>query len=580
MNHDESIPVETPGRLEARKKIPEAFLVGLLIALAVFVTYLPALYGGFIWDDNDHLTENPCIVGPLGFKGIWTSSAAVYYPLVLTSFWMEHVLWGLHPLPYHLINIVMHAACVVLLWRVLQSLNVPGAWLGAVFWGLHPVQVESVAWITEMKNTQSCFFFLLSVLFSLRWRNAATNVGDRQHEWHYASALLCAALAILSKASTVMLPVVIGLCWWWVEKEWRWRNLLRLAPFFLISATAGLWTIWEQKFHSGALGSEWVQSWPERFVVAGKIVWFYLAKLFWPHPLIFIYPRWNIDAHSTPAFLPIAAVAFLLFASWWYRSNVYLRILFFTFSYFVAQLFPVMDFFNVYFFRYSFVGDHFQYLASIGPLALTGAFIWWISERFTGGMNVAKSLCLATPVVLLAVISWRYCRVFSSNDTLWRDTLAKNPACWMAHTDWGWLLTSQGNLTEAEFHYREAIRLKPDMEDAHYDYGNMLVKAGRIGEAVAQYQQALQLNPKDSEVWNNLGVILYQKRRTDEAIGCYHEALQYRPEFADAHFNLGNALFVEHKLNEAIAEYQKALVLDPNSAAIKNRLRALGVPSQ
>jgi tetratricopeptide (TPR) repeat protein len=490
---------------------------------------------------------------------------------------VQHALWGLHPLPYHLVNIAVHAACVILLWRLLQRLNVPGAWLGAALWGMHPVQVESVAWITELKNTQSCLFFLLSVHFFLRWRNVGADASGRHSEWHYALALLCAALAILSKASTVMLPVVIGLCWWWVDKKWSWRNLPRLAPFFLISAAASLWTIWEQQFHAGALGPEWEQSWPERFVIAGKVVWFYLGKLFWPHPLIFIYPHWDINTQTTTAFLPFVATALVLFSSWWFRDG-WLGAIFFAFAYFVIQLFPVMDFFNVYFFRYSFVGDHFQYLASIGPLALAGAILWRVSERLAGTVGLARGLGRVAPVVLLAALAGWHCQVFRDNETLWRDTLAKNPACWMAHTDLGWLLTAQGNLAEAEIHYREALRLKSDNEDAHYDYGNMLVKAGRPDEGMAQYRQALQLKPTDPEVWNNLGVVLYRKHRTAEAIACFHEALRYQPDFSDAHFNLGNALFVEHKLDEAIAEYREALRLEPDSAAIKNRLHALGVP--
>jgi predicted negative regulator of RcsB-dependent stress response len=566
--HDEEV-AQSREQFDAMKKISKPEIWGaVLMVLAVFLTYLPALPGGFIWDDNDHLTENPCIVGPLGFKGIWTTSAAVYYPLVLTSFWVQHALWGFHPLLYHLVNVAVHAACVLLLWRLLQHLNVPGAWLGAALWGMHPVQVESVAWITELKNTQSCLFFLLSVYFFLKWRTAGTDQPSRPNERYYALSLLCAVLAILSKASTVMLPVVIGLCWWWVDKKWQWRNLPRLAPFFLISTAAGLWTIWEQKFHSGALGPEWTQSWPERLVVAGQVVWFYLGKLLWPHPLIFIYPRWDLNAQSVTAFLPFAAVGMVLFLLWCYRDG-FAGAVFFAFAYFVIQLFPVMDFFNVYFFRYSFVGDHFQYLASMGPMALAGAFLWRVSESFTGIVGWAKNLCRAAPVMVLAALAGRHCHVFHDNETLWRDTLAKNPACGLAHTDLGWLLTAQG----------KALRLNPDNEDAHYDYGNMLVKAGRPAEAVAQYQQALQLKPADPEVWNNLGVVLYQEHRATEAIACFHQALRYRPDFSDAHFNLGNALFVEHKFAEAVAEYREALRLKPDSTVVKNRLHALGLPT-
>ena len=348
------------------------WLKGLLLVVAVVIAYLPVGHAGFIWDDDSHLTANPCIVGPLGFKDIWLSSAATYYPLVLTSFWVQHAIWGLHSLPYHLVNVGMHGACVVLLWVVLRSLKVRGAWWGAALWGLHPVQTESVAWITELKNTQSCWFYLLAIWFFLRWRGAGAFAGRKGTEREYGLALLCAALAILSKASTVMLPVVLGLVWWWTAGRWNWRNLCRLAPFLMISAAASGWTIWEQQYHSGAVGAEWSQSRGERLVIAGKAVWFYLGKLVWPHPLIFIYPRWEIDAGSLTAYGPVLALGIILILLWVNRGGRAGPV-FFALAYFVVSLFPVLGFFNVYFFRYSFVGDHFQYLASMGPLALAAA---------------------------------------------------------------------------------------------------------------------------------------------------------------------------------------------------------------
>ena len=176
------------------------------------------------------VTANPCIVGPLGLKEIWTTSAADICPLTLTTFWVEHALWGLAPLPYHLINVFMHGGCAVVLWRVLRSLHLPGAWLGAALWALHPVQVESVAWITELKNTQSGLFYLLTILFFVRGLKDANG-----RRWNYGRVLLFAAMALASKSSTVVLPVILCLCAWWVEGRWHWRNLAKTAPIFLMS---------------------------------------------------------------------------------------------------------------------------------------------------------------------------------------------------------------------------------------------------------------------------------------------------------------------------------------------------------
>src|SRR5438876_2499936 len=344
----------------------------LLIAL-VFVSYARVLNAGFIWDDESHLTQNPCVVGPLGLKDIWTTTRAVYYPLVLTTFWILHKAASLNPLPYHILNVLMHAGSAVLLWCVLRELRVPGAWLGAALWALHPVMVQSVAWVTELKNTQSCLFYLLSVFCFLNWEDQShTRKRPIKSTWMFSLSLVCFVLATLSKPSVVMLPIVLALCVWWRRGRIGWKDGVPLAPFLLISAFASAWTIWEQKFHASAVGPEWTQTWPERLIIAGRATWFYLGKLVWPHPLIFIYPRWEIHSWQWMAYLPFLAATLGLIVLWALPGRGG-RALFFAAAYYVVSLFPVLGFFSVYFFRYSFVSDHFQYLASMGPLALAGA---------------------------------------------------------------------------------------------------------------------------------------------------------------------------------------------------------------
>ena len=499
-----------------------AWLPGLLLAAAVFLAYMRVWHAGFIWDDDDHLTANPCIVGPLGFGAIWTSSKAVYYPLVLTSFWVQHAIWGLNPLPYHLVNVTLHAACAVLLWRVLRRLNVAGAWLGAALWALHPVQAESAAWITEQKNTQSCLFYLLAILFFLRWREAAAapdapHVPGFPRARRYAAALVCATLAILSKSSTVMLPVVLGLCWWWLDGRWRWRNALLLAPFFMVSAAAGAWTIWEQKYANHALGPEWAQSWPERAVIAGKDVWFYLWKLAWPHPLTFIYHRWAVDATNASAYLALVGVVCALFLLWLAREGS-LRPVFFAAAYFVISLFPVLDFFNVYFFRYSFVGDHFQYLASMGPLALAAAGIAWVCKFAGGERGIVYPVVSGALIVVLGGLTWLQCGVYYNLETLWRWTLADNPEAWIAHFNLADILVRQGRLDEAEAHYREQLQLKPESTEGRGNLANVLLMQGHTDEAVAEFEELLRIDPESAEGHGDLSGALLREGRVDEAI--------------------------------------------------------------
>lgn len=574
------------------------FLALFLIAL-VFISYAPVFNAGFIWDDESHLTRNPCIVGPLGLREIWTSARAVYYPLVLTTFWTVHKFAGLSPWPYHLLNVLLHAGSAVLLWHVLRQLNVRGAWLGAALWALHPVMVQSVAWVTELKNTQSCFFYLLSIFYFLKWEDRLRNTRmpriegaavqaravsrprpcrPRYRHLLVALSLVFFILATLSKPSVVMLPVVLALCVWWRTGRIHRRDVTMLAPFVLVSALASVWTILEQKFHAGAIGGEWAQTWQERLIIAGRAIWFYVGKLSCPHPLIFIYPRWEIDCSQLIAYLPLVAaltglVGLCLIRAKWSRA------VFFAAAYYVISLFPVLGFFSVYFFRYSFVSDHFQYLSSMGPLALAGAGIVTGCSHLAASRRVSAlpstwrgSGVAITPLVgvsgvfllLLVLLTWQQTAVYRDLITLYTATLTKNPGCWMAHYNLGIALSDQGDTDGAIAHYRQAIELRPSYAEAHYNLGRLLAQKGQLDDAAAHYQKALEVNPADAEAHNNLGATLFASGRADEAIAHYRKALEIQPDYANASCNLANALLSNGDLDGAIAQYSACLALSPN----------------
>lgn len=566
------MPSPTSPPASTTQSVARVWMLGALLVGAVFAVYAGAIRGEFLWDDDLHITANPTIIGPLGLTEIWTTARANYFPLVLTNFWVQHALWGLNPLGYHLVTLGCHALAALLLWRVLVQLRVPGAWLGAALWALHPVQVESVAWICELKNTQSAVFFLLSISCWLRWLEVGG--GERQQadetrlagarRYAYALALLCAVLAILSKPSTVMLPVVLALCSWWVRRSLTWRDLVPLVPFFALSAVAAGWTIWEQRVHSGAEGAEWAQTWPERFAIAGRVIWFYLGKLAWPAELIFIYPRWSINAASPLAYAPLAAVFAVLGALWWRRDGV-LRPVFAAAIFFGALLFPVLGFFSVYFFRYSFVGDHFQYLASMGPLALAGAGLAVAVER----MPVAFArLRPAVPAMLLAGLgwlTWRESREYLNNEALWRATLARNPAAFMAWANLGDTLAQQGRHEEAIAAFRRGLQLRPDDAPTHNDLGCELVAVGRPQEAIPLLERALRLKPGYPEVHNNLGNAFSRIGRSDEALSHYEAAVKLKPTHADAQDNLGCELMVRGRVRDALPRFAEATRLAPNS---------------
>ena len=537
------------------------WLHALALAAVTLAAYAQVRHAGFVWDDDMHLTQNPCIVGPLGLADIWTSRAARYFPLVLTTFWAEHAVWGLDPMPYHAVNVLMHAGCAVLLWRVLRSLGVPGALLGAALWALHPVQVESVAWVTELKNTQSCLFYLLCILCFVHWLRGASSGGSGARAARYAAALLFAALAMASKSSTVVLPAVLALCIWWVRGSLRLRDMACLAPVILMALGACALSLWTQHLE-GANSPEWARGIPERVADAGMVFWFYLGKLAWPHPLIFIYERWDVDWTRAASYAPTAAMLTLLVVLWRGRAGR-LRPVFLASAYFLVALGPVLGLIDQYFWRYSLVGDHFQYLASMGPLALAAALISRALAR-TGG--IARAVGIAACCALLAALgglSWRQCADYVDARTLWRATIAANPGCWMAHNNLGVSYLESGRLEDAVTEFSGALGTKGGNLEAHQNLGNAFVRMGRLDEAMAHYRAALELDPGFAKAHNGLGDSLLRAGRVDEAVAQFEEALRIDPAFADAEDNCGNALFRAGRADKAIEHYRRALAIDP-----------------
>lgn len=527
----------------------------ILVALLVLV-YLPVRHAGFIWDDDTHLTANPCIVGPLGFADIWTSPAANYFPLVLTTFWLEHALWGFAALPYHLVNFGFHAATAVLLIDVLRRLRVRAPWWGAALWALHPMQVESVAWVSELTNMQSGFFFVLAVWFYVSRQEMTAQ--------RLTAVGLCGLAAMLSKPSTVMLPVVLLLCDWWMEETWSWRRAAKIAPLFFVSAAVSVWTVWEQKYHSFAAGPEWSLDVVTRLAIAGRDVWFYLGKLLFPYPLAFVYPRWQVP-QTLVGLLPtilVMAVGFIL----WAKRRGALRPVFFGASYFLLLLFPVLGFFDVYYFRYSFVADHFQYLAGIGPLAGLTAAISALAAKFVPDARAPVIQFCALPILLLlGGLSFARASVFQNSSTLWHATLAANPDCWIGETIVGNMDARAGRFDDAARRHRHAIDLDRFASEPHYNLGIALAGLGRYGEAISEYERALELTPNDPNTEHNLGVALAGVNRTAEAIEHYRRALNIRPNFAPTEVQLALALTLSNRAEEALPHYENAVRLQPHN---------------
>jgi len=545
------------------------WLLVLGLVLATAAAYSPVWRAGFIWDDDIYVTENPLLTAPDGLRRIWFSleSPSQYFPLTYTTFYLERLCWGLNPAGYHGINLLLHAANALLAWRLLARLRLPGAWLAAALFALHPVQVESVAWITERKNVLMGFFFLLSLL---AWTRFVDETGRRRWRF-YAAALGCYALALAAKTTACTLPAALLLVLWLKRMPIGWRRWAQAGPFVALGIGMGLMTMWWERFHQGTQGALFSIGPLERVLIASRALWFYAGKLLWPAHLTFSYPRWTISASDPATYVWLLAAAALGVVIWRGRRRLG-RGVEVAALYFAATLSPVLGFIMLWTFLFSFVADHYQYLACLGPLALAAAGMERGLGRASGRIPLLKPAGCAALLAALGALTWFQCGQYANAETLWRATLARNPDSWLAHNDLGMVLTAQGKNDAAASQFKMALDLNPDYPEPHNNLALLLSQNGELAEAIAQFRKALDLRPSFPEARNGLGLALIQQGAVPEAIAEYRKALDLRPNFPEAHNNLGLALLQRGAVVEAIAEYRKALDLRPNFPEAHNNL--------
>lgn len=518
------------------------------LILLTLLAFAPALRGGWIWDDDAYVTDNAELESAAGLGRIWFTPGATpqYYPLVFTSFWIERQLFGLHPFPFHLANILLHAGSAVLFWLLLKRLKVRGAWLGAALFAIHPLQVESVAWVTERKNILGGLFLFAS---TLAWVRARPPEGESSPRLWWTSFLLFAG-ALLSKTVTAALPVGLFLLGWWKRpREWR-RDLVALVPFFALGAAFGLLTAWMEVHHVGAQGAEWHLSVLERCSLAARIFCFYLGKLLWPVGLAFSYRRWTPHTADLLLYLPIAAACALV--PWLLRGRAG-RGPIVAMVWYAAALFPALGFLNVYPMRYSWVADHFQYFAAAGPLALLGA----------GLARLRPRALPAVAIVLLAVLTFRQSRVYESAETLWTDTLRKNPDSVLGHNQLGLLLASAGKDEESLAHFEHALQLDPTERRTWVALAAALGRLKRYPESIQASDHAIAIEPGDGNAWLNRGVAKVRIGQWQEAADDLAHGFSLGFETGRAHQYRAIALASLGRFAEACVEAERAVTLEP-----------------
>ena len=517
------------------------YIFAIALVLVTLFAYRPVWHGTPLMDDDAYLITKPKLRSVSGLIRMWAEPQTApqghlrqYHPLVNTVFWLGNKFWGNAMLGYHLVNIVLHAVSALLLWKILRQLEIAGAWLAAAVFALHPVQVDSVAWLAEVKNTLSAVFFFSCVLAYLKF-------DQTRNRGAYALALFLFCVGLLAKAIVALAAVVLAIVFWWKRGRLEWKRDFRpLIPFAFLAIASGFATAWMERKFAGAEGEAFAFSFVERVLIAGRAFWFYLGKSLWPSNLLFIYPRWDVNSQTWWQWLfPIAAVC--LFVTAWVLRKRW-RWLFAGLLVFGAILLPTLGFFNVVFFRLSFVSDHFQYLAILGiivPLSAGGAMLL---KRFEGAHRFAGYALGFALLGTLAVLTSRHSVMYHDNITCWRMVVERNPSHWMSQVN----------------------------------RANQLLHNGDLDGALACWEKALEKSPRSvairREIYRDIGDVFSKMGKLDEAIAQFEKCLSMSPDFAEAHHDLANALRKRGRYPDAIAHYESALRIDPQSVLTLNNL--------
>ena len=536
-------------------------ILAVVLSVGTIFAYRPAWHGGFLWDDDAYIINNELLTAPDGWQRIWFSldSPSQYFPLTYSTFRIEHALWGLNPTGYHWVNLLLHVANALLVWAVLARLKVPGAWLAAAIFALHPVQAESVAWITERKNVLMAFFFLLTLLAWI----ALVDERTKRPRFYYCLALVFYALALSAKTTACTLPAALFLVLWLRKRPINRQRIFQIVPFVLMGIAMGLLAVWWERYHQGTSQAVFPFLSPvERILVASRAVWFYLSKLIWPSNLTFIYPKWTVSPAHPLDYIWLLAGVGLCVAICFVRRYVG-RGVEVAAAFFVITLSPVLGFIMLFTFRYTFVADHYQYLACIGPIALASAGMVTFLEAFkhSRGLILSAAVCV---LAVLGVLTWRQSVMYGDIEALWRVTLARNPGCWMAHTNLGLVLFQKGQFDQAIAHYRAALEMQADSWDAEYNLGTALLGKGQIDEAIFHCERAVAMQPNDPDAQVSLGNALLGNQQVDEAIVHYQKAMAIRPDYFLARYALGRATLENGELDSAIQHFRAALLIRPN----------------
>ena len=550
--------------------IPDSVVARALgLIVLVVAAYIPAFDAGWLWDDDVLVTANPLVVEASGLWRIWFDNTSPdYFPVTLTSCWIEYRLWGDWAPGFHVVNVVLHAVNTVLVWRILVRLEVPGAWLAAAAWGVHPVTVTSVAWVAERKNTLSMLFGCLSVL---GWMSYEDTGERRFYGWSLASFVV----ALLAKTSLVTLPLILPVLSWWRRGRVTRVDLVRTVPFLLASFLLGLVTLWYQMGHSGGPSAgplaSILASVPRGGVLAGRAAWFYLWKDLWPTNLAMVYGLWPLETSRTSAYLPTIVVAAAMAGLWWCRERRWARAGLFASTVFLLALLPILGFLPAAYIKtHACVADHWQYVALVAPAALAVTAGHEVIRGRRGQRVVAGAI-----LTILGILTFRQAAIHRTAKGMWTHNLAIVDA-WEAHLGMSLVLAQEGRKSEAIDEARRAVAGAPRAIMTNSNLTNLLMEERRYPEALQAYRAVLAIGgDRDVRIYRGAGLASALMGDLVAAERYFAAGAAIAPESLEILLDWGQALGELQRPREAAARYREALALRGDHPEVLNSLAYL-----
>lgn len=547
----------------------------LILVFLVAVSYLPTVWAGFVWDD-EIIKRIEAVRSWSGIWDLWFSPSETYHrpgvgeghywPLPYTTFWLEHKLWGFHPLGYHVVNVLLHFTNTALLWRLLSRLGIPMAFFAAAVFAVHPLHVESVAWIIARKDLLSALFYLLAVLMWLRY--IAT---PRLHR--YVGALLLFAAGMLCKSVVVTLPAALLILQWWRHGRLTRTDLLRVLPFFLLGAAiaAGDMSFYESRNIS------FDYSIVERILIASHALWFYVGKLVWPVDLAVMYTHWDVSLSNIVEWGYVIA-SLVVGALFWFMRGRIGRGPFACVLFFAVTLSPVLGFFDFGHMNISFVADRYQYLAGIGVIVLFAGVTSCGAARLSHARQGTARVAALALLTLLGAATWNQAGIYKDNITFFGRSVSVNSESWGAHHYLGEAFFRSGRYAEAEKHLRRSVELNQRPAESFLMLASFLRNLQRYGESLEAYRSAVDAEPNSAFAYAEMGDLLFQLGRYEESIENVNRAVFLLPDHHQVHilhYLMGEASLGLNRPVEAEMHYENALRANPDFKEATSRLTEL-----